>query len=83
MSRTKPLEWFKFEPYQSIGIFQTSSNDHDDYLCPTCGDPCVYNEGMIEQDEQGNDISGWWFECHSCAIYCEHTQGSWSSEFDG
>lgn len=34
--------------------------------CPMCDHECDYHEGTIDQTEQGNDITGYWFTCTHC-----------------
>lgn len=34
--------------------------------CPSCHMPITREEGVVEQDIQGNDIEGWWYACHKC-----------------
>lgn len=72
------IEWSKIDTGESIGKFPLRTNATDDYFCPTCGDPCTYNEGQIDQDIMGNDIHGWWFDCYECGISSESTEGQWN-----
>jgi len=41
--------------------------------CPHDGEQLTYWEGTIEQDEQGNDLDGYWFTCPKCDYESEVT----------
>lgn len=65
------IEWFQMdEPYDSIGIFPYEPTDYvEAYICPLCGKRTQYWEGQIDQDQMGNDISGYSYDCYECKIH--------------
>jgi len=68
MNKVKEVNWFKLEPFDSLGFFPTEITYHGDYICPKCGKPATYWEGIIDQDRMGNDIRGWSYDCFPCGI---------------
>ena len=79
---TQMIEWFTMwtpdkEP-ESDGKFPLDQTDDGDYICPKCGKPAEYDEGEIDQDRQGNYISGWWFACWNCHIDTEAVEGTFN-----
>lgn len=75
----KTVEWFKLwepgetdieSPYK-VGEYPLIVTTNGDYICPQCGQPADYVEGQIDQDFQGNDIGGWWYDCYKCGIGTE------------
>jgi hypothetical protein len=69
--KPKEIEWWTLDDGESIGKFLREGDAHGDYLCPKCNKPCNYWEGTIDQDRQGNDITGWAYHCYECGLGCE------------
>lgn len=61
--------WYTLsDDFERVGLFPIKTNEAGDYICPKCGKPATYWEGTVIQDIMGNDISGWSWDCHDCAI---------------
>jgi hypothetical protein len=65
------VEWFSMnEPYDSIGFCDyETTDDLEAYLCPLCARRTEYWEGTIDQDEMGNDIRGYSYDCYECGVH--------------
>ena len=66
--RTKDVNWFTLERFDSLGFLETEITHDGDYICPKCGKPAHYWEGTFEQDRMGNDVQGWSYDCFDCGI---------------
>jgi DNA-directed RNA polymerase subunit RPC12/RpoP len=65
---TREVNWFTIDEFDSLGFFPLVKDSEESYICPRCGKPATYWEGVFDQDRQGNDIRGWSFDCFPCGI---------------
>lgn len=71
MMTTKEINWFTMDDnFGSLGFLPTEiDGESGDFICPKCGNPCTYWEGVVSQEfVTGNDIRGWSFDCFPCSI---------------
>ena len=67
----RQVEWFQMdEPHASIGFHPYDpTDDQEAFLCPLCGKRTELWTGTIYQDEMGNDIEGYCYDCYDCKIH--------------
>jgi hypothetical protein len=82
MKRTREITWVDNETGETVGTYPPKQDASDNYVCPKCGKSTRYEEGQIDQLENGWDIHGWWFCCWDCHISSEPVEGTWSNDYD-
>ena len=61
--------WSKWETGEFVEISEDfPSNYSHNPKCPLCGRITRESSGTIDQDEQGNDIEAYWYDCDNCGI---------------
>lgn len=58
---SKLVEWYDMEDGDPIGAYEWG--DGEDPICPKCGKKAHYWEGMVGQDEMGNDEEAYHWIC--------------------
>ncbi len=76
--RTKTWNWHDNETGDFIQTTEQDADDTRNPVCPKCGKKSSYMEGTYDQDYQGNDIRGWWFDCHPCNIGTPPFEGNYN-----
>lgn len=65
------LEWYSYSPewdnHEIVDLgFYAWGDASKPPRCPQCGSEAEYNEGAFDQDEQGNNVYGWCYDCPHC-----------------
>lgn len=64
----RDIVWYDLDSGEPLGVFVTEVTYNGAFICPKCSDLATYWEGQIDQDEMGNDIQGYSWDCYECGI---------------
>lgn len=78
--RKKKWDWMDNETGEFLTSSEQEGDDSRNPRCPKCGGKTEFIEGTYDQDYQGNDIRGWWFDCHVCNIGTPPFEGDYNGD---